>query len=211
MGYLIVLRGPMGSGKSSISVYLKQRLGGDNNAFILDLDRTDEEFERNLRTALTYTHVVGEMSNGISHTENPQEWIKKFIEKDTTILSVILLAKLETCIKRVKERHHDIPSDLKKIEDSFNTFYQRPPTIFATKAQVEEICMNTEQYKNEEEVADEVLIYLNCKHRCKKSYICDRRTSLRTYLTPNVATTYRYNKLLLGRFDKCIDSLYKSQ
>ena len=50
MGYLIILRGPKGSGKSSISESLIERLGSDT--YRLDIDITNEQehlFEQHLR------------------------------------------------------------------------------------------------------------------------------------------------------------------
>jgi hypothetical protein len=41
----------MGSGKSSVPVQLKQMLGGDNNTFVLDLDRTGEESLQDIQRA----------------------------------------------------------------------------------------------------------------------------------------------------------------
>lgn len=155
MAYLIILRGPMGSGKSSIATQIKQIFGGKNNTVILDLDRTGEEFTQEMQWALDYENVVGEISDGASHTTDPQKWIHKFKDKGCIILSVILLSTLETCHKRVKNRSHDIATD-DKIDLSFNTFYQKLLTVFAVKGQVEEICINTERYKNEKEVAEEI-------------------------------------------------------
>ena len=50
---------------------------------------------------------------------------------------------------------HDNPSS-DKIDLSFNTFYQKLLTIFAYKSQVKEICINTEQYKTEKEIAEQI-------------------------------------------------------
>jgi hypothetical protein len=145
----------MGSGKSSVAVQLKQMLGGDNNTSVLDLDRTGEESMQDINRALTYENIVVELSDGEWHTTEPQRWINRFKDKGCFILSVILLSKLETCHNRVKERCHDIPSS-NKIDLSFNTFYQKLLTIFAYKGRVKEICINTEQYKNEKEVAEQI-------------------------------------------------------
>jgi adenylylsulfate kinase-like enzyme len=38
MGYLIILRGPAGSGKDTIGKRLVEKLGGFNKAYLLDLD-----------------------------------------------------------------------------------------------------------------------------------------------------------------------------
>jgi thymidylate kinase len=145
----------MGSGKSSVAVQLKQMLGGDNKTFVLDLDRTGEESMQDIQRALTYENVVVELSNGEWHTTEPQRWIYRFKDKGCTILSVILLSMLEICHKRVKKRGHDTASS-DKIDLSFNTFYQKLLTIFAYKSRVKEICINTEQYENEKEMAEEI-------------------------------------------------------
>lgn len=145
----------MGSGKSSVAARLKQMLGGYNNTFVLDLDRTGEESMQDIRRALNYENVVVELSDGEWHTREPQRWIYRFKDKGCTILSAILLSMLETCHKRVKERGHDIASS-DKIDLSFNTFYQNLLTIFAYKCRVKEICTNTERYKNENEMAEEI-------------------------------------------------------
>jgi shikimate kinase len=61
MGYLIILRGPKGSGKSSISESLIERLGSDT--YRLDIDITNEQehlFEQQLREALSKQYVIGE-------------------------------------------------------------------------------------------------------------------------------------------------------
>jgi hypothetical protein len=145
----------MGSGKSSVAVHLRQKLGGDNNTFVLDLDRTGEESIQDIQRALDYENVVVELSNGEWHSREPQNWICKFKDKGCIILSAILLSTSKTCHNRVKNRNHDIqPSD--KIDASYNTFYRELITIFAQKDQIKEICINTEQYKNEKEVAEQI-------------------------------------------------------
>jgi ribose 1,5-bisphosphokinase PhnN len=42
MGYLIILRGPAGSGKDTIGKILVEKLGGDDQVCLLDLDITGE-------------------------------------------------------------------------------------------------------------------------------------------------------------------------
>jgi len=117
--YLIILRGSIGSGKSSIVTQIKQIFGGKNNTVILDLDRTGEEFTQEILRALDYENVVEEISDGASPTTDPQKWIHKFKDKGCIILSVILLSTLETCDKRVKNRTHiatDNKIDLSRLK-----------------------------------------------------------------------------------------------
>jgi predicted AAA+ superfamily ATPase len=75
MGYLIILRGPAGAGKTTISKCLIETLGWDKT-FSLDLDITldkENEFNVNLNKALGYENVVGMMFWGLKHTEAPQQ------------------------------------------------------------------------------------------------------------------------------------------
>jgi hypothetical protein len=53
----------MGAGKSSVARQLKERFGGHNNALILYLHWTGEEFSRNVQKALDYENVIGELSD----------------------------------------------------------------------------------------------------------------------------------------------------
>jgi ribose 1,5-bisphosphokinase PhnN len=53
MGYLIILRGPAGSGKDAIGKALIKKLGGDDQAHLLDLDITVP------LESLNYKHVIG--------------------------------------------------------------------------------------------------------------------------------------------------------
>lgn len=62
MGYLIVLRGPAGSGKDTIGKELIKKLGGDDQARLLDLDITgplEKQFNKSLQESLCYKHVIG--------------------------------------------------------------------------------------------------------------------------------------------------------
>jgi hypothetical protein len=74
MGYLIILRGPAGAGKTTVSNRLIQTLGKDKT-YSLDLDITldkESEFNENLNNALGYENVIGMMFWGLKHTETPQ-------------------------------------------------------------------------------------------------------------------------------------------
>ncbi|MFZ0896553.1 MAG: AAA family ATPase [Candidatus Nitrosopolaris sp.] len=160
MGYLIILRGPKGSGKSSISECLIERLGSDT--YRLDIDTTNEQehlFEQHLREALSKQYVIGEIYSGKLHTSEPERWIMKFKDKDYTMLSVILHTSLEECTKRVRIRDQDKADSDVQIESFFNNFYQRLQTIFAIKANIDETCINTERY-GEQETTEKILRHL---------------------------------------------------
>ena len=65
MGYLIILRGPPGVGKTTIARHLTDRLGSDK-AVILYLDKM-EEFDLNVQEAFGSEYVIGELFFGDSH------------------------------------------------------------------------------------------------------------------------------------------------
>jgi uridine kinase len=67
MRYLIILRGPPGAGKTTVSRHIINRLGPEK-AVILYLDEVStEEFELNVQQALSKEYVVGELFFGNSH------------------------------------------------------------------------------------------------------------------------------------------------
>jgi hypothetical protein len=94
--FLIILRGPAGSGK--LEVY-----EGSNDKIsiyicFLNLDEINKEpFEKNIVKALEYKCVIGEMFSGNGHTTNPESWINRFNDKDYKIFSFILKASIDTC------------------------------------------------------------------------------------------------------------------
>jgi hypothetical protein len=92
----------MGSGKSSIADCIRKWCG-ENKTFKLDLDITGGEFDRDLEKSLSSKYVIGEMSYGGRHTTQP-EWVRKFKDKEATIVSVVLLTRLDTCIERTNSR-----------------------------------------------------------------------------------------------------------
>jgi ribose 1,5-bisphosphokinase PhnN len=57
MGYLIILRGPAGSGKDTIGGCLIKKLGGDILAHLLDLDITDP-LEEQYKNDVTITSLL---------------------------------------------------------------------------------------------------------------------------------------------------------
>lgn len=157
MGFLIILRGPAGSGKDTIGKCLVDKLGGYCQACLLDLDITgplEEQFIKELKKSLSYEHVVGMLFWGGTHTENPDSWIINFKNKNYTAISVILSASLQTLTRRVEERGHNYkPRDeMKRHFEEFNQIRN----IFASKAGVREISINTEG-KTPELVTEEIL------------------------------------------------------
>lgn len=86
---LKILRGPAGCGKSKVYGGLKNKISIDN--CFLNLDEINKEpFEKNIKKALKYECIIGEMFSGNGHTTNPGSWIKRFNNKDYKIFSFIL-------------------------------------------------------------------------------------------------------------------------
>jgi pantothenate kinase-related protein Tda10 len=93
MKRLIILRGPAGSGKSSVSRSIRELVGKDT-ACILDLDITHPQeikSNQNLEEWLRYRTVVGEMFYANSHTTDPDKWLGKFRNHDYRILSLFYM------------------------------------------------------------------------------------------------------------------------
>jgi shikimate kinase len=160
MGYLIILRGPAGSGKDTIGKLLVEKLGGGNQACLLDLDITgplEEQFIKKLQESLNYKHVIGMLFWGGTHTENPDSWIINFKNKNYIVNSVILNASLQTLIRRVEKRGHNYksPEEMKQRFEEFNQIRN----IFASKAGVKEISIHTER-KSSDKVAEHILSIL---------------------------------------------------
>ena len=106
---LIILRGPAGSGKTTICNAMVEVLGAYHSN-ILDLDITGSQeykFERNLRNCLSSEYIIGMMFYGNSHTTEPSKWIEKFQERGYKILSIILYTSKETCFNRCREDNSD--------------------------------------------------------------------------------------------------------
>jgi predicted ABC-type ATPase len=138
MPLLIILRGPMGSGKSYVGSHLRSKFPGSVR---LDLDINANQEVQNLLEIIEKEYVVAELYHGNSHTTDPQ-WIKAFKDRKFKILSVILYSSLETCIRRVKERGDSLPGDI--IEGHYMTFYNNLVHIFNEKAQIKEITIDTD-------------------------------------------------------------------
>ena len=161
MGHLIILRGPAGSGKDTIGKILVEKLGGDNQACLLDLDITDEretQFIKKLQESFNYKHVIGMLFWGGKHTENPNSWIIEFKNRGYTIVSVILNASLQILIQRVKERcyNHKSPEEMSQHFEKFNKIRD----IFASEAGVREVSIDTEG-KNPNKVAEEIFVVIS--------------------------------------------------
>jgi len=154
MPNLIILRGPMGSGKSTIGKYLREKLG---DSYRLDLDRNADNEIEFLDVALLRDNVVGEMYDGGSHTTDPS-WINKFKEKGYNILSVILNANLETCLNRVLVIRGDNLSN-NDVEAHYNKFHKILGPIFKINACVSEISIDTDK-KDVNTIGNEILNHL---------------------------------------------------
>ena len=100
MRYLIILRGPPGVGKTTVSRHIINRLG-PNKAVILYLDKI-EEFDLNVQKALSKEYVVGELFFGDSHTTRPEQWLSKF--NGYSKISFILQIPFDVCYHRAKTR-----------------------------------------------------------------------------------------------------------
>jgi predicted ABC-type ATPase len=130
MRRLIILRGPAGSGKTTVSVALANKIGKENTC-ILDLDITnsnENRFESNLQECMESSNVIGMMFYGNSHTTEPMTWISNFKKKDYEILSVILFANKEICFERCKNDNNTGRHPINKVKEISLT--SKPPTKF---------------------------------------------------------------------------------
>ena len=163
MRYLIILRGPAGAGKTTVSKHLIETLGKDKT-YSLDLDITldkESEFNENLNKALGYENVIGMMFWGLKHTEAPQQWLARFKDNGYVILSVVLYASLKTLIHRVQYRGYDC-KDAAEMRHHFSEF-EKIKNVFANRAGVKEISVNTDNMISED-VVNEILRHLNSEH-----------------------------------------------
>ena len=154
MKRLIILRGPMGSGKNSVSTSLIELVGKDN-ACILDLDiihPQEDKFNQNLKECLRYNTVIGMMFYGNSHTTAPAHWLGEFRNHDYRILSVILYASKELCFERCKNDPGRPSVNKQKVVVYKNhyDFYRREcETPFHKAANLEEIKIDTNPCRTE--------------------------------------------------------------
>jgi thymidylate kinase len=152
MAFLIIIRGPPGSGKTEIGNCLRNRL---NLSHTLQLDETRPDiFEDNISTVLGHEYVVGEMHYGNDHTTEPSRWLDRFTARDFKIISVVLQVRFETCVKRAVSRAKDPFSPLEAINQYF-LFYAKYMQIFRSKTRVQEIYIDCEN-KSPEQIADDI-------------------------------------------------------
>jgi shikimate kinase len=154
MARFIILRGPMGAGKSKVGKYLAKAL---DDSFLLDLDLNANCPIEGLNEALGHKNVVTELYHGNSHTTDPK-WIKEVQERGYSILSVILKASLETHVRRLLERPDNRNRDY--IEHHYNKFHFELKSIFKARAGIEEITIDTDKMEIEQ-IRDEILKHLN--------------------------------------------------
>jgi len=100
MPFLIILRGPPGSGKTEVANYILSKLRIKREDCLLDLDQIKQhEFNENILRVLKQDIIIGEMHYGNGHTTEPRVRIEKF-EKKHKILSFVLIVSFEECVKR---------------------------------------------------------------------------------------------------------------
>lgn len=179
---LIILRGPTGSGKSDVCCGLLKKIKNIKsikNCF-LNLDQIDKEsFEKNMKEALEYDCVIGEMfsgedemSPGNGHTTNPESWIVEFKKKNYHIFSFILKASIETCLKRCiddgkKNKRSPAYQEYDQHRKDHDLFYKDANFVnLATKANISEEIIDTET-KSIPEVVD--IIFFKIKLYLKSS------------------------------------------
>jgi hypothetical protein len=134
----------------------------------LDLDITgvdEDKFNDNLRNCLMFEYVIGMMFYDNSHTEQPQQWIAKFKDRNYRILSVVLHANMDLCYGRCKNDNNPERHPINKQKDRCNEYYyefeqRQNKNIFQERAHVEEIIVGSEN-KTQAQVGDEILRYLN--------------------------------------------------
>jgi cytidylate kinase len=158
---LIILRGPAGSGKSSVCCDLRKKIENEKSIKIcfLNLDQTDNKtFEKNMKEALECDYVISEMFSGDGHTTNPETWLNRFKEKQYNIFSFILKASIETCLQRCindkKNKRSSVYQDYDQHKKDHDLFYKDPNFVnFDTKANILEETLDTET-KSIPEVVD---------------------------------------------------------
>lgn len=159
----MILRGPAGSGKTTISEALVERIGKDD-ACILDLDITgtdEQKFNEKLEKCLSYDNAIGMMFYGNSHTTDPTKWIVRFKDNGFVILSVILLSSKDVCVDRcindTNTGRHPINKEKDRISKYHDEFYQRERNNpFHISANVKEIEIESEN-KSPIEIAENIL------------------------------------------------------
>jgi thymidylate kinase len=154
MMYLIILRGPMGSGKSAIGRYLNEVL---EDSILLDLDLNANGPVQDINNALGKKIVLAELYHGNSHTTDPK-WIKEFQNRGYVILSVILNASLETHVSRLAKRSDNRNRD--EIEYHYRKFHDELKFNFSGRAEIEETLIDTGK-REIQEIGEQILNYLS--------------------------------------------------
>lgn len=163
MKRLIILRWPAGSGKTTVSEALVDKIG-ESNSCVLDLDIThhdEQKFNQNLDKCLRYNNVLGMMFYGNSHTMDPAKWIVNFKDAGYNILSVILFCSKDVCIDRCKNDNttgrHPVNKQKDRISKYYDEFYQREnQKPFHIVAGIKETRIETEN-KPQIEIAEDIL------------------------------------------------------
>ena len=155
MGYLIILRGPPGVGKTTVSRHIIKRLG-PNKAVILYLDKI-EEFDLNVQKASGHEYVIGELFFGDSHTTRPEQWLNIFTGYSK--ISFILDAPFDICYERAKTR----PEYANYTEERYKVLYYGFKflwlfNVFNQYAGVKEIPINAQN--DFSSVADVIVKYV---------------------------------------------------
>jgi thymidylate kinase len=166
--YLIILRGPKGSGKTEVSQKLKERLDGKykNQIYFLKLEQiNNDRFKKILNEALDkrYKYVIAELNYRESHsTDSMKNWLERFKDKHYQIVSFVLVGSKEIRLQRCKNDPKRNPFDI--IDEQFfnhdSEIFERLERdgVFQKKFGVPEITLNTEN-KSPSQVTDEILSY----------------------------------------------------
>jgi thymidylate kinase len=143
MKYLIILRGPPGVGKTTVSRHIINRLG-PKKAVILYLDEVrTEKFELNVQQALSKEYVVGELFFGNSHTIRPEQWLSKF--NDYYKISFILQIPFDTCYQRARTRQEYANYTEERYRVLYYGFkFLCQFNVFNQYAGVKEFCINAQ-------------------------------------------------------------------
>jgi hypothetical protein len=138
---LIIIRGPVGIGKTTIANSLVAKLG-PNTSYLIDLNemRTDI-FHAYMTSSQKYDNIIAEMFYGGFHTTNPTEWLRYFPDDTYNKLSVVLTAPLEDCLSGVIRRKH--PShfgiSLDSVRTDYYDFYNTLKPLFRELINFQEI------------------------------------------------------------------------
>jgi tRNA uridine 5-carbamoylmethylation protein Kti12 len=119
--YLIILRGPKGSGKTEVSQKLKERLNAKykKRSYFLKLEViNNERFEKMLDEALdkNYKYVIVELN--YSHSaDSMSNRLERFKDKHYQIVSFVLVSGKEIRLQRCKNDPKRNPFDI--IDEHF--------------------------------------------------------------------------------------------